>query len=304
MSSEKKEKVIIVSGPTGSGKSGLALNLAKEFSAYLISADSRQVYKQMSIGTNKDKGQWQEGKYLVEGVEEFLVDIIKPKQEFSLAQWLNSAREIINSKTKLPIVVGGTGLYIFALAQGYELPGKSIGKLRKKLENKLEKKGLPYLIKKLKKLDPEIENKIDIHNPRRVIRAYEICLTGKKEFNPQKGFVDYDVLHLAVKIDRAKLYEKINKRVDQMVEQGLVDEIKFLIKKYNKKLPAFSGIGYRQIIQYLEGEISLEKAIELVKRDTRRYAKRQLTWLKTDKSIVWVENYEQAKRLVKNFLKK
>lgn len=296
------KKVIIIHGPTASGKSSLALKLAKNFNGFLISADSRQVYRQLDIGTNKDQGQWVNGKYLLDNIEEYLIDIIEPNQDFSLADWLAKAKKLIKEKEKLAIVVGGTALYATALVQEYQLPGGGNDKLRKKLEKKLEKKGLNYLIKKIKKIDPNIETKIDIKNPRRVMRALEICLATGESFEPRKGESEFDILQLGIQVDREKLYQKINQRVDQMIKQGLVDEVKNLIEKYDKNLPAFTGIGYRQIIQHLDGKIDLAEAIRLIKQETRRYAKRQLTWYKKYPQIKWVKDFDQAKKIVEKFI--
>jgi len=304
----KKKKVIVVVGPTGSGKSGIAFQIAKKFDGFLISADSRQLYQGMDIGTNKDLGKWVKvnGKniFKIDDIEEHLVDFIQPDQEFTLDDWLKACKKIINEKEQLPIVVGGTGLYTTALVEGYELKGGQDKELRQKFEQQLNEFGLPYLVNQLKKIDSNIEHKIDTKNSRRVIRALEICLKTKKplKFNKQEG--NFEFLQLGVRVDREKLYQKINKRVDQMIKQGLIEEVKVLLKKgYKKDLPAMSGIGYRQIVQYLDEEIDLTEAVRLIKRDTRRYAKRQMTWYKRDKSIKWVKDYQEAEKLVKKFIK-
>lgn len=311
-----KKKVVIVVGSTGSGKSDLALALAKEFNGYLIGADSRQLYKGMDIGTNKDPAVWQEGKLLWDGVEEYLIDIINPDESFTLDDWLKQTKEIINKNEKTPIIVGGTGLYTTALVHGYELQGGLDERLRIKLEKILEKKGVEALLKKIKKIDPEIEDKIDISNPRRVLRAAEICLSTKKPLDFNKKQSEYEFLQIGLEIDRKSLYERLNKRAEVQFERGLVEEVKDLLDKgYDRKSPALSGIGYRQVIRYLDGEISKEEAIELNKRDNRRYAKRQMTWYKREKDIKWlaqnlngvngsgVRNLEEARELVKYFLK-
>ena len=299
-----KRKIIIVLGPTGSGKSKIAITLAKRFNGFLISADSRQIYKKMDIGTNKDNGEYRQGKYFVGKVEECLVNLINPDEQYSLENWLKDARKIITEHPKqLPVIVGGTGLYISALVNNFELPGNFDKKLRTKLEKQAAEKGLAYLIKKMKELDPGIEHKIDLNNPRRVVRAMEILLQTKKPLNRSAGEIEYEFLQLGLKLTREELYEKINQRADQMITYGLIEEVKKLVNEgYDCRLPAMTGIGYRQVCQFLNKEITGQQAIELIKRDTRRYAKRQMTWFKRDKRIVWIEKPEEAKALVNQFL--
>lgn len=297
-----KKKVVIVVGPTASGKSDLALKLAKKFNGFLISADSRMIYRGMDIGTNKDEGIRKGKTLLVDGIPEYLMDVVAPNKEFTLADWLKKATVIIKKNRKLPIVVGGTGLYVSALVEGYRLPGGYNMSLRQKLEKIVREGKIGEIIKKIKKIDQDIEKKIDIANPRRVIRAAQIVFTTGKPLQPEKGESEFEVLQIGIKVDRQKLYEKINKRVDEQIKRGLVEEVRGLIKKHDKNCSALSGIGYRQIAQYLDREITLARAIELVKRDTRRYAKRQMTWFRRDKNIKWVTSYMQAKSLVNKFV--
>jgi tRNA dimethylallyltransferase len=299
MKMSTKKKVIVIVGATGSGKSALALKLAKKYNGYLISADSRQLFKKMDIGTNKDRGRWLNGKFLVDGIEECLVDFLAPNEVYSLAEWLNQAKNLIEKRKKLAIVVGGTGLYTTALTEGFTMPGKQDVKLREKFEAQLVKYGLKYLVKRLLKLDPN--TKVDLKNPRRVIRALEINLTAE-DVKAAKVKPDYEFLQIYVTRPREQLYERIDKRVDQMINEGLIDEVKKLIKQYSTTTPALSGIGYRQIIGYLSSEYDLVEAIRLIKRDTRRYAKRQITWYKKYPRIKLVKNHEEANRLVKSFL--
>jgi len=298
-----KRKIIIIQGPTASGKSALAFKLAQKFNGFLISADSRMIYKGMNIGTNKDKGEWVENKYFVQGVEEKMIDVVTPDKDYCVDDWVKQVRSIIKTDQRVPIIVGGTGFYTQALIYNFKLPvGKNI-ELRERLEQELAEKGIDRLVDQIKKIDSEIESKIDIHNPRRVVRALEICLQTQKPLERIAGKPLYDVLQIGVKSEREKLYEKINKRVDEMIKEGLVQEVQTLLKEgYSEKLPAMTGIGYRQIIEYLHGKISAEEAIELIKRDTRRYAKRQITWLKRDKTIQWVDNLKEAEELIKKFV--
>lgn len=297
------KKVIIIQGPTASGKSALALKLAQKFNSFLISADSRMVYKGMNIGTNKDKGEWQKNKFFVQGVQEYLIDVVTPDKNFCVDDWVKQVKAIVKAEKRIPFVVGGTGFYSEALINNFKLPVGKNEVLRTELEQELVEQGIEVLVQRLKQIDLDIEAKIDIHNPRRVVRALEICLQTNKPLERQKGKPLFDILQIGIKFDREKLYERINKRVDEMVEEGLIQEVESLLAQgYAEKLPAMSGIGYRQLVQYLKGEITKEQSIELIKRDTRRYAKRQITWLKRDKTIHWVATYKEAEKLIKKFV--
>jgi len=237
-------------------------------------------------------------------VREYMVDVVDPDESFSLEDWLSGVHEILGeNKGEQAIIVGGTGLYISALVENYDLPGTFDEKLRAKLEKDLAGRGANYLLRKMKKIDPNIENKIDTKNPRRVVRAAEIIFQTGKPFERGKGESPYEFLQIGVNRPREELYEKIDRRVDIMMEQGLVQEVKSLLDHgYDEKLPAMSGIGYRQIVQFLKNEISGQEAVRLIKRDTRRYAKRQMTWFKRDKNIRWVRSAEEAVREVEAFL--
>jgi len=298
-----KRKIVIIQGPTASGKSAIALKLAKEFNGFLISADSRMIYKGMDIGTNKDKGKRVANTYIVQGVEEKMIDVVLPDQDFTVDDWVKQVKQIIKVDKRLPIIVGGTGFYTQALTNNFKLPVGKNRELRDKLEQELAEKGLVSLVKRIKEIDLEIESKIDVQNPRRVIRAAEICLQTKKPLERQVGRPLYDVLQIGINFDREKLYEKINKRVDEMIEEGLVREVEGLMQQgYSEKLQSMTGIGYRQVVEYLTGKISSADAVELIKRDTRRYAKRQITWLKRDKTIKWVNSLKEAQDLMKKFV--
>jgi tRNA dimethylallyltransferase len=304
-------KLIVILGPTASGKSSLAIKLAKKFNGEIISADSRQIYRGMDIGTAKIKCQMSNVKCQVSGVRcqhipHHLIDIINPDQEFTVAEYKKRAIRIIKDiqrRGKIPFLVGGTGLYIKAIVDNLKIPKVAPNKA---LRNKLNKKSSQELIKELKKLDPEAAASLDPANKRRLIRALEVCLATKKPFSKQqiKGKPLFDVLQIGLSLPREKLYKKINQRVDQMIKAGLIDEVKSLGKKYSWDLPSMSGIGYRQIGLYLQGKIDLSTAIELIKRDSRRYARRQMTWFKQDKRIHWLKKKQEIEKLIKEFIQK
>jgi tRNA dimethylallyltransferase len=296
-----KRKIVIVLGPTASGKSSLALELAKKHNGILISADSRQVYQGMNIGTNKDHGDWINGVFYVDGIPEYLIDVAKPDESFTLDDWVKMVEDVIaDNPDKLPIIVGGTGLYISALVNNYDIPEIVDKIFRGKLEKLIDKKGLSALVEKIKAVDTKLEQKIDIQNPRRVIRAAEIVLKTKKPLMQKKGESKYDVVQLGRAVEKDVLYERIDRRVEEMVTEGLVDEVKGLMRKgYLPELPSMTGIGYRQVCQFVNNEISGQEAIRLIQRDTRRYAKRQMTWFRRDKNIKWVENLQQAEKELK-----
>ena len=210
--------------------------------------------------------------------------------------------KIIEKENRLPIIVGGTNLYLESLIYNYELPVGKDDKIRLELEKQFEDEGLPSIIQKIKKIDPEIETKIDIYNPRRVMRAAEICLQTGSPLERNKGELQYNVLQVGITIDREELYKKINRRVEEMMKEGLLEEVRELKKKYTNRIQAMTGIGYRQMCMYISKEISLKEAVGLIKRDTRRYAKRQMTWLKRDKTIEWIKNYQEAEEIVKKFV--
>lgn len=309
-------KVIAILGPTASGKTDLGLALAKEFHGEVVSADSRQIYKKMDIGTAKPKADYRlqttdynsEG-YVVEGVPHHLMDIVDPGEDFSLADYKKLALAAIDNilrRGKLPILVGGTGLYIRALVDNFDIPKI---KPSKKLRQQLEKKSLPQLAALLKKVDPASARQIDLKNPRRVLRALEVFILSGESFFAQrtKSAPLFNVLQIGLDLPRAELFARIDRRVEAQIKEGLVEETKKLVKqKYGWHLPSMSGIGYKQIGFYLRDEMNLAEAVALLKRDSRRYAKRQLTWFNKDKRIHWLKgaDYESARRLVKEFLEK
>lgn len=308
--SKKLQKLIVVVGPTACGKTSWALRLAKKFNGDIISADSRQIYKKMDIGTAKEPGEWRRNglrkTYYIEDVSHHLIDFLDPGKFFTMAEFRDKAikyAKMAHSNNLIPILAGGTGLYVHAVVDNLKIPRvKANYKLRKSLE---EKTG-PELMQWLEKLDPKTAQSVDPNNIRRIVRALEVCILSGEPFSEQqlKGEQIFDVLQIGIDVEREVLYDRINKRVEKMLDLGLLKEVEALVKqKYSWELPSMSGIGYRQFKDYFDEKIDLEEVKEMLKRDTRRYAKRQLTWFKRDKRINWFNNYEQAEKMVEEFLK-
>lgn len=296
-------KIIVIVGPTASGKTALSLELAKQFVGEIVNADSRQVYRGMNIGTAKIE---LDQEFLAGGIRHHLIDAADPGEEFSLSHFKRLAFETIDgilSRGKLPIIVGGTGLYVQAIVENLDIPAVAPDT---RLRAELEKKDLLELVGMLKQHDPEAYGKVDLKNPRRVVRALEIALSENTDQIKKFSKLDprYDALQIGINISREELVARINRRVDEQISAGLVDEVRGLAQSYSWDLPAMSGIGYKQIGYFLNGQMSLPEAVELIKRDTRRYAKRQMTWFKRDGSIHWIQDSGGARRLVEEFLRK
>lgn len=301
------KKIIVIVGPTAAGKSAIALALAKEVNGYLISADSRQVFSGMDIGTNKDVGAviTKNGRTVrvIDGIDEYLTDVVEPNAYFTVIDWLEHVIDVIEHDSRTPIVVGGTGMYTSALVERYTFDGGERLSLREALNTRLDEEGLDSLVRDLLEKDPAAKKNVALDNPRRVIRALEKEIIGVSEKVTPIAPADWKFLVLGKTVERDELYEKINTRVDTMVADGLVEEVKTLFKKgYRNDSPAMTGIGYRQVIAWLNGKITQEEAIVLIKRDTRRYAKRQITWYKKNPPQQWVHGNEDSLQLVKQFL--
>ncbi len=292
MQLKKKDNLLIILGPTAIGKSDVAINVAQKMDGEIISADSMQIYKYMDIGTAKVKPEE------MRGIPHFLIDIVHPDEEFTVADFKQQAEKYIrqiNNRDKLPIVVGGTGLYINSLV--YELKFtrvKANQDLRNKYNELADKYGNDFIYNELYKIDATSAKKISPNDRKRIIRALEIYYeTGKPmsyyNENFRKKSNKYNLVMIGLNTDRKLLYSRIEKRVDKMINDGLIDEVKRLISMgYNKNLPSMKAIGYKEIISYLEGELELNEAINILKRNTRRFAKRQLTWFKMDDRIKWI----------------
>jgi tRNA dimethylallyltransferase len=288
-----KAKVLVLTGPTAIGKSAIAINVAHKLNGEIISADSMQVYKDMDIGTAKPSIQE------LKEVSHHLIDIVEPDKEFSVVEYQRKARqeiENISNRGKLAILVGGSGLYVRAVIDRLEFPqGKLDSKIRKKLEEELQEIGSEALYEKLKKLDLKAAACIHPRNTRRIIRALEVIeSTGhlfsdfQKEWNKRESI--YDVQIIALNLPRDELYAKIDERVNKMISDGLIDETKSLFSQgYGKTITSKQALGYRQILDYLEEKISLEECISLIKQKTRHFAKRQMTWLRRDPRIFWMD---------------
>ena len=287
-----KPKVIVICGPTASGKTALSIELAKKINGEIISSDSMQIYKDMNIGTAKPTAEE------MQGIKHYLLDFVEPDKRYSVAEFKKDAEKAIEeilSKGKIPIVVGGTGLYVDSLIYGIEYQNIELDeKYRKELEKIAEEQGLQVLYKRAKEIDEEAIKKISPNDKKRIIRILEIYkATGKnkteQEIESRKKEIKYDFKVFAINMDREKLYERINKRVDIMIEQGLIEEVKEITQKYKKFPTAMQGLGYKEVVEYLEGKISKEEMIEKVKMETRRYAKRQITWFKKNKQTIWID---------------
>lgn len=302
--------MVIFLGPTACGKTSWSLKFAKKHNGEIISADSRQIYKKMTIGTAKAVGEWRRNglrkTYYVEDVPHHLIDFLDPGKRFTVAEFRDKAikyGKMAHKHGRVPFVAGGTGLYIHALVDNLQIPRVVANKkLRRSFEEKTEAELLAWL----KQIDPKSANAIDPKNKRRLIRALEVTILSGTPFSEQqkKGDPVFNMLQIGINAPREVLYERINQRVDEMIKNGLIDEIKELMRqKYIWELPSMSGIGYRQFKDYFDGKCSLPDAIDRLKRDTRRYAKRQITWFKRDKRIKWCETYEEAEKLIEDFLK-
>jgi len=294
---EEKPAIVAVIGPTASGKTALSIPLAKEINGEIISADSRQIYKHMDIGTDKiHESQMQ-------GVHHHLIDIVDPAERFSLSDYKRLAIKSINEihrRKKVPIICGGTGLYINAIIQDYQVPPVPPDyDLRQKLARYYEEKGAEALHAILKEHDPKGAERVHPNNVVYVIRAIEITMAGHKK-KAVAGEPEFKVFTIGISWPREILYERINKRVDELMGNGLLNEVKTLLMKgYNEKMSSMSSLGYTELIEFLKGNVTLEEAVEKIKKDTRNYCKRQLTWFRRYKNAHWIDGSELKSYLSK-----
>lgn len=287
-----KKPLIILTGPTAVGKTKLSIQLAKAIGGEIISADSMQVYKGMDIGSAKIK------KEEMDGVTHYLIDVLEPNEEFHVVrfqQMAKQAMDAIYAKGNVPIVVGGTGFYIQALLYDIDFTeNEEDHAYRQELEKIAQEKGNAYLHEQLRDVDPQSAEDIHANNVKRVIRALEFYhQTGTKisEHNAAERAKSspYDFCYFVLNDERAKLYDRINLRIDEMIKEGLVQEVEALKDKgYTKDMVSMQGLGYKEILDYLNGVTTLDEAIYILKRDTRHFAKRQITWFKRERDVIWV----------------
>lgn len=299
------EKVLVIVGPTAVGKTALSVELAKKFNGEIISGDSLQIYKKLDIGTAKISTSE------MSGIPHHLIDVIEPTDNYSVADFQKAGRQLITEITErghLPIIAGGTGLYIQSLLYDYQLGAKEevLSDVRKKYEELAGKIGKKQLWEYLKEKDPLAAEKIHWNNQRKVIRALEVFeVTGYSIMTPkEKPQCLYEYCMIGLDTDRKLLYQRIDQRVDQMIAAGLVDEARFVYSL--GEIQASQGIGYKELYPYFKGEITLEEAVEQIKQNSRRYAKRQLTWFRNRLKAQWFDLLEQPKQQeeIKRVIKK
>lgn len=293
-----KPKVIVIGGPTASGKTKLGIELAKKINGEIVSADSMQIYKEMDIGTAKPDIEE------MQGIKHYMIDFINPDESYSVADYKRDAKNAIKEileKGKVPIVVGGTGLYIDSLIYEIEyLDIKTDMNYRKKLEERAEKEGLEILYNEAMAIDKDATELISRNDKKRILRILEIYhQTGKTKTELDKNSrkePEYDYKVFAIDMERDILYERINKRVDLMIENGLIAEVENVYKKYKKFPTSMQALGYKEVVLYLENKIAKDEMIEMIKRETRRYAKRQLTWFRKNKQTIWINGLDEVEK--------
>lgn len=288
-----KPKVIVIAGPTASGKTALSIELAKKINGEIISSDSMQIYQDMNIGTAKVTPEE------MQGIQHYLIDFVSPNERYSVSDFKKDSEKAIQTilaKGKVPIIAGGTGLYIDSLIYGIEYPEMKFDEEYRNalMEQAQTEEGLSKLYLQASKIDEEAIQNISPNDKKRIIRILEVFkATGKNKTEQEKlsrkNGVKYDFQVFAIDMEREKLYERINKRVDSMFEQGLVQEVKNLREKYNCFPTAMQGLGYKEVVDYLEGKYSYEEMVDKIKQETRHYAKRQLTWFRKNKQTVWLK---------------
>ena len=284
--SSKRGTLIVVGGPTGSGKSALAVEIAKHFAAPIISTDSRQMYRGMAIGTAQPTAEE------LTAVKHYFIADREPEDDFNCGRYEVEALTLLDrlfEESKYVVAVGGSGLYIQALCSGMDALPEADDELRNALKARLESEGLEPLFAELQRLDPAYAEVVDRCNPARVMRALEVCISSGRPYSEQRSGTTterpFHIIKIATDMPRDILYDRINRRVDMMVEEGLVEEARAMYPK--RHLNALQTVGYREVFDYFDGKCSLEEAIELVKRNSRRYAKRQMTWFRRDDEFRW-----------------
>lgn len=318
MSSTKKPKLIVILGYTGSGKSELGVQLAKNFHGEIISADSRQVYQEMNVGTGKILGKWKNDKYIYKNIPHYLIDFLSPAKTYSVGEYKQQADKLIEGisyRHKTVFIVGGTAQYIYSVVDNWQIPKVAPNeKFRKKYEKIIQKKGLDFIWQELIKKDPGAAEFVQKEAPRRIIRALEVINATGERFSKLrvKKPSKYDILLIGISYknvpiqvgdyERKELYNNIDQRVDQMIDTGLEKEVKKLVKKYGASAPGLQSIGYQEFVPYFDKEIALDDVIQKIKFNTHRYVRYQNNWFNKDKGIKWIKSFEQARELVKIFL--
>lgn len=294
----KKPKLLVILGPTASGKSALAVNIAKKFGGEVISADSRQVYKDMHIGTGKVT------KKEMAGVPHHMLSVLSPKRTFNAGLFQERARgelDKILARKKLPIICGGTGFYIDTLIYDYNLPDVPRDVL---LRKKLERESTVELFSRLKKLDPERAETIDPHNRVRLIRSLEVVMKTKRPLPRLQKQSRYEILKLGIRLEDGDLKNKIHSRLLSRVKQGMIQEVKGLKRNgVSRKRFEDLGLEYRFVNRFLEGDITKQQMVEILEKEIWQYARRQMTWFKRDHEINWIKNEKEAEQLVSGFLR-
>ena len=302
-------KICILAGPTAVGKTEISLALARSLCGEIISADSAQVYKYMDIGTAKLKEEE------MQGIRHYMIDEVTPDMDFSVAQFREKAElyiRDINDRGKLPIITGGTGLYINSLLNNLDFTDSiSDEEYRREMQETAQVKGNEYVHAMLEAVDPASYKRLHPNDLRRVIRALEVYKhTGRPisyfQEESRKQPPRYDFAYITLSMDRRKLYERIEQRVDKMMASGLVEEVEGLIKRgYGRELNSIQALGYKEIADYLHGSVSKDEAVRILKRDTRHYAKRQLTWFRGDKRVNWVDvdSFYRKEAIVENIIR-
>jgi tRNA dimethylallyltransferase len=280
--------LLIVAGPTASGKTDVVLRAARRFPSVVINADARQIYREMDIGTGKPPGDSVAGGRLVDGVLHHLMDILSPAQPYSLKNFQDHAVPLIRAawaEGKMPVLVGGTGLYIRAVVEGYDLSAQTDAARAAALEAMPAEERRARLLA----LQPDAGETVDLHNPQRVLRALLVAeATGRLPVGAARNRpLDADVRMVGIELPRQDLYARINRRVDAMMAGGLEAEVAGLYARYGGEAPGMSGIGYRELVSYIEGRTTRDRAVELIKQNTRHYAKRQLTWFRREPRMAW-----------------
>jgi tRNA dimethylallyltransferase len=296
---ESKKKLFVIVGPTAVGKTALSIQLAKAFDTEIVSADSRQFFKEMSIGTAKPNATE------MGTIKHHFIDSHSISEEYNVGKFETEAIQVLNTlfETKnYAILVGGSGLYIDAICNGLDELPEASEEIRQQLKLLYEEKGIMALQEQLKELDLNYYNQVDLNNPQRLMRALEVCLSTGKTYSEQRAGKtkarNFTTIKIGLTTSREELYNRINKRVDEMMQQGLLDEVKSLLPYQNKN--ALQTVGYKELFDYLEKKITFEQAVALIKQHTRNFAKRQLTWFKRDEQIQWFEpnEFEKIKQYI------